>query len=86
MGGDGMQVEVDTRDNATVYTGFQFGYYYRINKNDSEDGVSIKPENDLGESNFRFNWQTPICLSRHNQDILYLGSNRFHRSMKKEKK
>ena len=83
MGGDGMQVEVDTRDNATVYTGFQFGYYYRINKNDSEDGVSIKPENDLGESNFRFNWQTPICLSRHNQDILYLGSNRFHRSMKK---
>ena len=30
---------------------------------------------------FRFNWQTPILLSSHNQDVLYLGSNRLHRSM-----
>ena len=29
----------------------------------------------------RFNWQTPIHLSRHNQDILYLGSNKLHRSL-----
>ena len=83
MNGDGMQVQVDTRDNTTVYTGYQFGYYYRINKNDPENGTAIKPDNDLGEPNFRFNWQTPIWLSRHNQDILYYGSNRFHRSMNK---
>ncbi|MFK7904970.1 MAG: hypothetical protein AB8B69_07595, partial [Chitinophagales bacterium] len=30
----------------------------------------------------RFNWQTPIHLSVHHQDILYIGSNKFHRSMK----
>jgi photosystem II stability/assembly factor-like uncharacterized protein len=81
-GGDGMQVQVDTRDNATVYTGSQFGYYDRINKN-SGDNKDIKPKNDLGEQNYRFNWQTPIWLSRHNQDILYMGTNRFHRSMLK---
>ncbi|MDX5438482.1 MAG: glycosyl hydrolase, partial [Pontibacter sp.] len=28
------------------------------------------------------NWESPIHLSRHNQDILYFGSNKFHRSMK----
>ncbi|MFN8144138.1 MAG: glycosyl hydrolase [Bacteroidia bacterium] len=83
MGGDGMQVQVDTRDNATVYTGFQFGYYFRLNKNEADNSVPVKPENDLGEANFRFNWQTPILLSSHNQDIFYLGSNRFHRSMNK---
>ena len=31
-----MQVAVDTTDNNTVYAGFQFGYYYRINKKDKQ--------------------------------------------------
>ncbi|HFA52166.1 MAG TPA: glycosyl hydrolase, partial [Bacteroidetes bacterium] len=31
-GGDGMQTAVDTRDNNTIYGGFQFGFYFRINK------------------------------------------------------
>ena len=33
----------------------------------------------------RFNWQTPILLSSHNQDILYMGSNFLHRSMNQGK-
>ncbi len=81
-GGDGMQVQVDTRDNNTVYSGYQFGYYARIDKT-TGDSKDIHPKNDLGEPNFRFNWQTPIWLSRHNQDIFYMGTNRFHRSMNK---
>lgn len=80
MGGDGMQVMVDTRDNKTIYTGFQFGYYYRLNKI-TGSATSIKPHHKLGERPLRFNWQTPIWLSKHNQDIIYLGSNKFHRSM-----
>lgn len=82
MGGDGMQVQVDTRDNETVYAGYQFGHYYRINKK-TGDFKYIHPKHELGERPFRFNWQTPICLSKHNQDILYMGSNKFHRSMDK---
>ncbi len=82
MGGDGMQVQVDTRDNTTVYTGFQFGYYYRVNRTTGEN-VMIKPKHKLGERPLRFNWQSPIWLSRHNQDIVYFGSNKFHRAMNK---
>lgn len=81
-GGDGMQVQVDFRDNETLYTGSQFGYYSRINRHTGER-MSIKPIHDLGERPLRFNWQTPIHLSRHNQDVLYLGSNKFHRSLNK---
>jgi photosystem II stability/assembly factor-like uncharacterized protein len=80
--GDGMQVQVDTRDNNIIYEGTQFGYYSRTNKR-TEESKSIKPQNDLGKPNYRFNWQTPIWLSRHNQDILYMGTNHFHRSMNK---
>lgn len=80
LGGDGMQVEVDTRDNNTVITGFQFGNYYRVNKKTGER-KRIQPTHTLGEHPLRFNWQTPVKLSVHNQDILYMGSNKFHRSM-----
>ncbi len=75
MGGDGMQVQIDNRDSNIIYTGSQFGVYYRINKSKR---TYIKPKHDLGESPLRFNWQTPILLSSHNQDILYLGSNKLH--------
>ncbi|HCK06397.1 MAG TPA: glycosyl hydrolase, partial [Flavobacteriaceae bacterium] len=40
----------------------------------------IQPKHSLGERPYRFNWQTPILLSSHNQDILYLGSQKLHRS------
>ncbi len=82
MGGDGMQVAIDTRDNNTVYTGFQFGNYFRINAN-TGDQKYITPKHKLGEVPLRWNWQAPILLSSHNQDIVYLGSNRFHRSLNK---
>ena len=79
-GGDGMQIEVDTRDNETIYTGSQFGFYSRQNTRTGERSF-IRPGHTLGERPLRFNWQTPIHLSRHNQDVLYLGTNRLHRSL-----
>ncbi|MHC2992957.1 glycosyl hydrolase, partial [Pontibacter sp. HJ8] len=81
-GGDGMMVQVDWRDNNTVYYGSQFGNYTRVNKQTGER-TPIKPSHKLGETPLRFNWESPIHLSRHNQDILYFGSNKFHRSLKK---
>ncbi len=82
MGGDGMQVAIDTRDNKTVYTGFQFGNYFRIDLQ-SEESTYITPKHELGERPLRWNWQTPIHLSIHNRDILYLGANRLYRSLDK---
>ena len=79
LGGDGMQVEIDTRTNNLVYTGSQFGAYVRIDKT-TGNRERIRPRHTLGERPLRFNWQTPIHLSRHNQDVLYYGSNKLHRS------
>ncbi len=80
MGGDGMHVQIDSRNSNIVYTGFQFGNYYRLKRKEGET-VYIQPKHELGESPYRFNWQTPILLSPHNQDILYLGGNKLMRSM-----
>lgn len=80
MGGDGMQIEIDNRNPNIVYTGYQFGNYYRLNL-ETKDQTYIQPKHQLGESPYRFNWQTPIELSSHNQDILYLGGNKLMRSL-----
>ena len=80
LGGDGMQIEIDSRNADIVYTGFQFGNYFRINR-DTGDRLYINPKHELGESPYRYNWQTPILLSSHNQDILYMGGNKLMRSM-----
>ncbi len=80
MGGDGMQVQIDNRNSNIVYTGFQFGNYFRIDLA-NEKRAYIQPKHELGEKVYRFNWQTPILLSSHNQDILYFGGNKLHRSL-----
>lgn len=81
MGGDGMQVQVDTRDNLTAYTGYQFGNYSRLNRSNPQGTARrITPVHALGQRPYRFNWQTPILLSKHNPDIVYFGGNYLFRS------
>jgi photosystem II stability/assembly factor-like uncharacterized protein len=83
-GGDGMQVQVDTRDNKTVYSGSQFGFYNRQHLDSIGEGeLNVRPQHELGEKPLRFNWQTPILLSRWNQDIFYIGANKLYRSFNK---
>lgn len=79
LGGDGMQTQIDSRNPSIVFAGFQFGNYYRIDRS-NESRKYIAPKAKKEEKPLRFNWQTPILLSSHNQDILYLGSHYLHRS------
>jgi len=79
-GGDGMQIQIDRRNPNIIYTGSQFGYYARLDiENDKR--TFIRPKHKLGEAPYRFNWESPILLSKHNQDIVYFGTNKFMRSM-----
>ncbi|GAB2622947.1 WD40/YVTN/BNR-like repeat-containing protein [Belliella aquatica] len=80
FGGDGMVVAVDTRSNDIVYTGSQFGNYYRINTSTNERKY-VTPGHDIGNKPNRWNWRTPATLSKHNQDIFYMGSQYVYRSL-----
>ena len=81
-GGDGMQVQIDPRDN-TVYTGYQYGNYnYR---DAAGENHQIHPKHELKEPKLRWNWQTPILLSAHDPDVFYIGSNKLHRSTEQYK-
>ena len=82
MGGDGMYVAPDPRNSKLVYTGFQFGNYFRINRANNQR-VRITPSHDIGEPVLRWNWRTPLILSSHNPDIVYMAAQRVYRSMNK---
>ena len=79
FGGDGMFVAPDPRNSNVVYTGFQFGNYYRKDLA-TDKAVKITPQHDIGEPRLRFNWRTPVVLSPHNADIVYLGAQKLFRS------
>ncbi len=79
FGGDGMHVAVDPRNSDRIYTGFQFGNYYRINQS-TQKTTRITPQHDISEGKLRFNWNTPIEMSNHNPDVMYIGSQHVHRS------
>ena len=66
-----------------MYSGSQFGVYSRYNRNQRGAQKFIRPQHELGEKPLRFNWQSPILLSKHNQDVLFFGSNRIYRSLNK---
>ncbi|MEW6745550.1 MAG: glycosyl hydrolase [Planctomycetota bacterium] len=77
-GGDGMYVQIDPRDNETVYFGSQFGHYSRRGPG---GGGSVRPRAAFKEPPLRYNWCTPIQLSSHNADIVYFGTQKLFRSM-----
>ncbi len=78
-GGDGMLVAVDPRSSGTVYTGFQYGNYFK--RSGKGRPKSITPKHDIGEAPLRWNWRTPLVMSSHNPDVIYMGSQRLHRSL-----
>ncbi|RMH20318.1 MAG: glycosyl hydrolase [Acidobacteria bacterium] len=77
-GGDGMYVQVDPRDDKTMYVGFQFGFYGRR----GPDGrAEVRPRDKLKEPALRYNWMTPIQLSPHVPEVVYFGANQLMRSL-----
>jgi hypothetical protein len=54
-----------------------------LNRKTRGDRKSVRPQHELGETPLRFNWQAPILLSKHNQDVFYIGANRLYSSLNK---
>ncbi len=83
FGGDGMMVQINPENSDEIYTGYQFGNYYRISRSESAPSKRVVPVHDIGEPTLRFNWRTPILLSQHNNSIFYIGAQRLYKSLNK---
>ncbi len=73
--GDGYYAQIDPRDARIIYAEAQEGELVRV---DLASGRirKLKPEAKEGSPRFRFNWNSPFAISKHDPDALYLGGNR----------
>jgi photosystem II stability/assembly factor-like uncharacterized protein len=84
-GGDGSAIAIDPRDGGRyIYTASQFGNH---TGQDQETGARwrIRPRASKPGEVLRFNWISPILISPHHPDIIYLGSQKVHRSFNQGK-
>ncbi|NNE03397.1 MAG: glycosyl hydrolase, partial [Eudoraea sp.] len=78
-GGDGFESQIDPNNPNIVYAQSQYGGLVRFDKKSGEI-VGIKPKAGKGENAYRFNWDSPLVVSRHVQGRLYFSANKVFRS------
>lgn len=74
--GDGFYAVVNQENANIVYAESQNGGVTRLDRGSGKT-QRISPSAPEGQPGYRFNWNTPLVLSPHNQDILYMGGNRL---------
>lgn len=78
-GGDGFEPQIDPENPNIVYTQSQYGWVARYNRKTGEE-ILIKPiEKDNGEA-YRWNWDSPLLISPHNNKRLYFAANKVFKS------
>ncbi len=79
QGGDGFEAQMDPKDPRTIYAESQDGNIVRVDRLTNERKV-IRPLPARGEPQFRWNWNTPIVISPHDPNTIYVGGNRVFKS------
>jgi hypothetical protein len=79
VGGDGFWVAIDPVDENIVFTESQYGNAALWDKK-SEESVSIRPVPRKGEKTYRWYWDTPIVISPHQRERIYMAANKVFRS------
>ena len=77
--GDGFHVWADPLDKNVIYSEFQGGKILRFDLS-TGDLKGIFPYAKEGQSDLRFNWNTPIELSEKNPKTIYVGAQYVFRS------
>lgn len=79
VGGDGFWVAIDPVDENIVYTESQYGNAALWDKK-SEEAISIRPVPRKGEKTYRWFWDSPIVISPHQRERIYMAANKVFRS------
>lgn len=77
--GDGFETQVDWADPNILYSQAQFGAIVRYDRRTGER-LYIQGYEQPGKPAYRFGWDTPLVISRHDHKRLYQGANMVLRS------
>jgi photosystem II stability/assembly factor-like uncharacterized protein len=79
QGGDGFEAQVDPKDPRTIYAESQDGNIVRVDRV-SNERKAIRPVAARGEPPLRWNWNTPILISPHDSNTVYVGANKLFKT------
>ncbi len=77
--GDGFVTLADPTSSRTLYSESQNGNMMRVDRL-SQERKSIRPQPMRGEAPYRWYWDTPMQLSPHNPNTLFVAANKVFRS------
>ncbi len=78
-GGDGFHTRMDPEDPNVIYATSQYGVLIRFDKRTGER-IGIQPKEEKGEAPLRWNWDSPLIISPHNNKRIYFAANKLFRS------
>jgi photosystem II stability/assembly factor-like uncharacterized protein len=78
-GGDGFESQVDQTNPNIVYAQAQYGWLVRYDKQSGEK-MGIQPMPGKGEAAYRWNWDAPLVISKHNNKRIYFAANKVFKS------
>jgi photosystem II stability/assembly factor-like uncharacterized protein len=79
QGGDGFEAVIDPKNPDIIYAESQDGNIVKVNRKTNER-QSIRPLPLKDEPALRWNWNTPILISPHDSNTIYVGSNKVFKS------
>jgi photosystem II stability/assembly factor-like uncharacterized protein len=79
LGGDGYKPVSDPDDPDIIYTQYQYGGLARYDRR-TQERVYIAPMAGVGEDQYKFNWNTPILISPHDNETIYYAAEKVFRS------
>jgi hypothetical protein len=78
-GGDGFESATDWSNSNITYAEAQYGWLVRYDKSSGEK-VPIQPMPAKGQPGYRWNWDAPLLVSRHDASTLYFAANKVFKS------
>lgn len=79
QGGDGFEPQIDPTDSNIVYAQAQHAALVRYDWRTTER-VNIVPQPESGETEYNWNWATPLIISPHDPKRLYMAAKQVFRS------
>ncbi len=77
--GDGFETQIDPDNPDIIYAQAQHGALTRYDRKSGEM-TSIQPKPLEGENGLRWNWDSPLAVSRHKGTRLYFCANRVYKT------
>ena len=81
-GGDGFESATDWSNPNITYAQAQYGWLVRYDKQSGEK-VPIQPMPAKGQPGYRWNWDAPLLVSKHDASTLYFAANKVFKSSNK---